>query len=158
MTLRELTIPKTHDTGRLFLTTILGIVLLAAMTLAESPDQKKIIRVEGEVHSPKKIYAPQPGYPKAAKEERIEGRVVAQVTIDERGQVSDIEIIRSLREEFDAAVVESLAQWEFEPATLHDEPVAVYYNLTVNFRLDGDSAKEKYGYGENLPMGPLVCP
>jgi len=26
-------------------------------------------------------------------------------------------------------------QWKFKPATLNGKPVAVYYNLTVNFQL-----------------------
>jgi len=28
-----------------------------------------------------------------------------------------------------------MSKWKFEPATLNGEPVDVYYNLTVNFRL-----------------------
>ncbi len=32
--------------------------------------------------------------------------------------------------------VKAIQQWKFRPATLNGEPVAVYYNLTVNFRLE----------------------
>ncbi len=35
----------------------------------------------------------------------------------------------------DQAAVDAIKKWRFEPATLHGKPVAVYYNLTVNFRL-----------------------
>jgi outer membrane biosynthesis protein TonB len=31
--------------------------------------------------------------------------------------------------------VEAVRKWRFEPATLNGEPVAVYYNFTLNFRL-----------------------
>lgn len=125
---------------RLALIAALGFVLLPVMTLAVSSGEEKIRRVEGDVQAPKKIHAPQPGYPELARKERIQGRVVALVVIDKQGKVSDIDIVQSLRDDIDTAVVESLSQWEFEPATLYDEPVEVYYNLTINFRLKRDSS------------------
>ena len=33
------------------------------------------------------------------------------------------------------AAVSAVQQWKFKPATLNGKPVAVYYNLTVNFQL-----------------------
>jgi protein TonB len=35
----------------------------------------------------------------------------------------------------DQAAVEAVRTWRFRPATLNGRPVDVYYNLTVNFRL-----------------------
>ena len=31
--------------------------------------------------------------------------------------------------------VDAMKQWKFKPATLNGKPVTVYYNLTVNFKL-----------------------
>jgi len=31
--------------------------------------------------------------------------------------------------------VKAIKKWKFKPATLNGKPVDVYYNLTVNFRL-----------------------
>ena len=31
--------------------------------------------------------------------------------------------------------VKAVSRWKFEPATLNGKPVAVYYNMTANFRL-----------------------
>jgi periplasmic protein TonB len=36
----------------------------------------------------------------------------------------------------DQAALDAVRQWKFEPATRAGEPVDVYYNLTVNFRLE----------------------
>jgi protein TonB len=33
------------------------------------------------------------------------------------------------------AAVDAIKQWRFKPATLNGRPVTVYYNLTVNFKL-----------------------
>jgi len=35
-----------------------------------------------------------------------------------------------------ATAVEAIQQWKFEPALCDGKPVAVYYNLTINFRLE----------------------
>lgn len=35
----------------------------------------------------------------------------------------------------DQKALEAVREWKFEPATLDGEPVAVYYNLTINFTL-----------------------
>jgi protein TonB len=35
----------------------------------------------------------------------------------------------------DQAAAEAIKSWKFKPATLNGKPVAVYYNLTVNFTL-----------------------
>ena len=35
----------------------------------------------------------------------------------------------------DQAAVDAVKRWKFKPATLNGKPVDVYYNLTVNFRL-----------------------
>jgi outer membrane biosynthesis protein TonB len=36
----------------------------------------------------------------------------------------------------DVAALDAIRQWKFKPGTLNGNPVPVYYNLTVNFRLD----------------------
>lgn len=33
------------------------------------------------------------------------------------------------------AAVDAVQQWKYQPATLNGKPVAVYFNLTVNFQL-----------------------
>jgi TonB family protein len=35
----------------------------------------------------------------------------------------------------DSAAADAVKKWKFKPATLNGKPVAVIYNLTVNFRL-----------------------
>jgi hypothetical protein len=46
-----------------------------------------------------------------------------------------VEVIKGLPLGLTETAIESLLQWTFEPATLDGKPVAVYYNLTFNFRL-----------------------
>lgn len=96
-----------------------------------------VLTVEGDVQKPIRIGGPVPVYPEIAKEERIEGVVVARLLIEKDGTVSEAKVVESLGEAFDAGAVEALRQWTFEPATLHDEPVRVHFHVTVRYALDG---------------------
>ncbi len=110
------------------------------------------LHVEGDVVPPEKVYTPLPQYTDAARKARIEGHVIAQAIIDKLGNVSNVAILKGLTPELNESAAETLLQWKFKPATLDGEPVAVYYNLTVNFRLGplevgGDVQPPKLVYG-----------
>ena len=47
----------------------------------------------------------------------------------------EIEVLRSPDDRLSKASVEAVRQWTFEPALCDGNPVGVYYNLTVAFRL-----------------------
>jgi protein TonB len=44
-------------------------------------------------------------------------------------------VLKTMPMGLDQAAVNAVKTWKFKPATLNGRPVAVYYNLTVNFRL-----------------------
>ncbi len=91
--------------------------------------------VGGDVRKPEKISAPQPQYTDADRKRRIQGVVIVQAIIDDWGCVRATRVIEGLSEGLDEEALKAIRQWRFRPATLNGEPVAVYYNLTVNFRL-----------------------
>jgi protein TonB len=51
-----------------------------------------------------------------AQADGLEGKFRARLTIDENGEVSNIEVLTSLEPAFDAAIVASLKTWRFKPA------------------------------------------
>jgi TonB family protein len=77
-----------------------------------------------------------PSYPGDAKKERIEGVVVVQTVIAKDGSIARTRVLKGAHPSLDAAAVAAIRGWRFEPALLDGEPVAVHYNLTINFRLD----------------------
>ena len=85
---------------------------------------------------PRKKSAPQPIYPIAHRATCGQGHVVLQAIIDKRGRVTQ----PAVKEPGDPillfAAFDAVRHWEFTPAQKQGEPVAVYYNLTVNFRVD----------------------
>ena len=100
---------------------------------AIEPD--RAIQVGGNVTRPQKIFGPNPRYTEIARKARIQGVVIVQAIIDKGGNVTAVRVLKPLPMGLDQAAVEAIKKWKFEPATLNGKPVDVYYNLTVNFRL-----------------------
>jgi protein TonB len=99
------------------------------------PEPDGPIFVTGNVVKPEKVNAPPPQYTEIARKARIQGVVIVQAVIDEQGVVTDVEVLKSLPMGLTEAAVDAVKQWTFKPATLNNKPVAVYFNLTVNFQL-----------------------
>jgi protein TonB len=99
------------------------------------PEPTGPIYVTGDVTKPEKINEIQPQYTEIARKARIQGVVILQATIDKNGDITDIKVLKPLPMGLAEAAVSAVQQWKFKPATLNGKPVAVYYNLTVNFQL-----------------------
>ncbi len=75
-----------------------------------------------------------PEYPRAAKEQNVEGDVIVEITIDEEGKVSNARAMSGHELLVDAAV-EAAKQWTFKPTKLNDHAVKVSGILTFRFKL-----------------------
>jgi len=105
----------------------------------EPPASKEAAETEtSRVTPPRVVEKAYPKYPEDAKKDKVEGVVIVQAVIGEDGTVSRVRALKRLHPSVDEAALEAIRQWRFEPALLDGEPVAVHYNLTVNFRLDSE--------------------
>lgn len=93
------------------------------------------IIVAGDVVAPEKVNAPPPVYTEIARKARVQGVVIVQAIIDKEGNVTNVKVLKGLPMGLEDAAVDAVKRWQFKPATLNGKPVAVYYNLTVNFRI-----------------------
>ncbi|HEX6900362.1 MAG TPA: energy transducer TonB [Thermoanaerobaculia bacterium] len=93
------------------------------------------LRIEGDVQRPQIIGRVDPKYTETARRARITGFVIAEAVIDWEGCVRRPRILKGLPMGLDKAAQDAVRHWTFEPATLDDEPVPVFYVLTVNFTL-----------------------
>ena len=101
-----------------------------------------IHRVGGEVEPPRVVRRVQPKYTEEARQERLQGVTILEAVIDEHGEVAEIRVLKGLGSGLDTAAVDAVKQWKFVPAMLHGKPVAVYFTLTVSFKLDSRSAAD----------------
>lgn len=101
-------------------------------------NQQAVYKVEGEVVRPERVSGDPPSYPPDSRKGKIQGRVVVEAVIDRQGDVAAARVVSAPAEDLGHAAAAAIKTWKFRPATLAGEPVPVYYNLTVNFRLSKD--------------------
>lgn len=85
---------------------------------------------------PKILSSIVPVYPAVARKNKKEGTVLLQLTIDENGNLVDIEILEDPGWEFVESAVNAVKKTKFLPAKLNDEPIVSKALLRVRYELD----------------------
>jgi protein TonB len=109
----------------------IAVTVFDDATAAKVPD---VFRVGGEVKAPEVVSRVEPVYPEEERTKRNSGIVILEVVIEANGDVSGAHVLKSAPGLDDAALT-AVKQWHFEPATRDGKPVAVIFNLTIQFRL-----------------------
>tara|TARA_B110000003_G_scaffold61154_1_gene61492 strand:+ start:1277 stop:1891 length:615 start_codon:yes stop_codon:yes gene_type:complete len=77
-----------------------------------------------------------PIYPEIAQEAGIEGVVIVQAFIDEKGRVKETLILKGVPNTgLDEAAMEAIKKTRFKPAKQRERSVGVWISIPVNFRL-----------------------
>ena len=77
-----------------------------------------------------------PTYPEIAQEAGIEGVVVVQAFIDQKGRVKETLILKGVPNTgLDEAAMEAIRKTRFRPAKQRERAVGVWISIPVNFRL-----------------------
>ena len=77
-----------------------------------------------------------PKYPEIAQEAGIEGTVVVQVFVDDKGRVKETVILKGIPNTgLDEAATEAIRGVRFRPAKQRERAVGVWISIPVNFRL-----------------------
>jgi len=85
---------------------------------------------------PVPLKAIRPKYPKAAKEAGIEGTVIVQVFVNEKGRVTETVILKGIPDSgLDAAAIKAIEKVKFRPARKGNKKIGVWISIPVNFRL-----------------------
>jgi protein TonB len=98
------------------------------------PQPKEPIHLHSGIKPPERLVNVSPAYPTVARLARQEGLVIIEATIDERGNVIDTHILRSIPL-LDEAALAAVRQWKFSPTQLNGVPVPIVMTVTVNFKL-----------------------
>jgi periplasmic protein TonB len=98
----------------------------------------KPVRVGGFIKEPKRTRYIAPEYPKLAVQARLQGVVIIEATIDDKGRVVDAKVLRGLPM-LDQAALDAVRQWVYTPTFLDGHPTPVLMVVTVNFMLSGES-------------------
>lgn len=83
---------------------------------------------------PRPIKITRPQYPQGAFDKKIEGTVLVEIMIDSSGRVVRARVLQSVPM-LDAAAIQTVYQWIFQPAVKHGRPVATIAQAPVSFRI-----------------------
>ena len=123
------------------------------------PDrEEKIRKPEALKSAMKPISQRLPAYPAALRRAGHGGDVILEVFVDEDGHVQEAKVIKRLHPYLDNAAVQAIRQWTYEPALQDGKPVAVSFQVSVNFDpAAGDliEAEAKASQGETSYPEPL---
>ena len=85
---------------------------------------------------PRPITPIKPVYPDIAQEAGIEGLVLVQCFIDEKGKVKETIVVKGIPNTgLNESAVDALRKTRFRPAKQRERPVAVWITIPINFKL-----------------------
>ena len=115
---------------------LLSLTLLCRIGFAfQAGDDSEIYRPGPGVSAPKAIHKVDPGYTQQARRALIQGTVVLEVVVDERGSPERIATISPIGFGLDERAQEAVSRWVFRPGRKDGRPVKTIATVTVDFRL-----------------------
>ncbi len=116
---------------------------LIAPSAAQAANQRPLVSLNGKtpvrsdtpgLQMPIVTRKVDPQHPLVAMEARVSGTVVLEALVDERGNVADARVARSIPL-LDQAALDAVKQWQFKPAMLKGEAVPVIVQIEMTFTL-----------------------
>lgn len=131
---------------RAFARLCLALVPCVAITAAAVDRARMVapLQAQSQVYDPgpgitlpRVIHEVKPEYTREAMQQLIQGTVWLKVVVDEQGDVTEVQVTKSLDAEYglDQAAIDAARQWKFASARKDDKPVAVRVTLEMTFTL-----------------------
>lgn len=98
------------------------------------PDSIYILEVEPNPLNFEEVRA-KIGYPREAIDQKLEGKVIVRILIDQDGAVTKSLLLKTVHPLLDQAVMDHLTELKFTPAEQAGKPIACWYTIPFNFRL-----------------------
>jgi TonB family protein len=93
-----------------------------------------VIRIGPGVTPPRLLHKVEPEYSPDARADHIQGTVVLQLAVDEKGRAIGVSVISPLGFGLDERAQAAVETWEFAPGMKDGKPVKVLATVEVNFR------------------------
>lgn len=98
--------------------------------------EKPVGGAERAKQSPARALNPQmPRYPAKARKLNIEGDVLVEAEIDDRGRPREVRVKQGLAPELDEAALSAVKRWRFQPATVEGRAVPSTHVIRIRFKL-----------------------
>jgi len=90
--------------------------------------------VSSDIAGPVPLRKVDPKYPPELRTAHVEGEVILYAIIRKDGTVDSIQLVHGVEARLDANAMEALAQWKFQPAEKHGEPIDLEAVVHIPFR------------------------
>lgn len=120
---------------------VIGGLPAAGLPPPPPPPPKQPVRIGGQVAAPALVHRVEPEYPAVAVAAQLEGMVILEATIDAKGRVASVRVLRS-RGFLDKAAIEAVKQWRYQPLMLNGQATPFVLTVTLNFALKRDGTLE----------------
>ena len=98
---------------------------------------KLVEETQGQSRPPRPVQVVSPTYPQSAQARGIEGYVILELVVSERGQVMETKVISAEPAGlFDQVAIEAVKKWSFEPGLENGRAVVSRLKQKVNFELN----------------------
>jgi TonB family protein len=94
-----------------------------------------VLKVGDAVKTPKRLVNAAPTYPQEAIDAKVQGVVVLDVLVDAEGVPSEVQVVQGIPL-LDAAAIEAVKKWRYEPTLLNGVAVPIAMTVSLNFSLD----------------------
>jgi TonB family protein len=111
-------------------------VIPQSTNAAIKPPQKTPLRVGGNASEQTLFHMVHPVYPERAKQERLEGKVILEVIINEEGFVYDVIALPGNNKILEEAAITAVKKWRYRPTYLNGEPIAASRHESIVFSLE----------------------
>jgi TonB family protein len=90
----------------------------------------------------------EPAYPQAARDARVQGTVVLELTVDREGNVTDVRVVESIPL-LDQAAIDAVREWKYEPS---DSEAPRLFRVPVPFTLEEPQKNDDRSQVEGIPF------
>ncbi|HSB60861.1 MAG TPA: TonB family protein [Vicinamibacteria bacterium] len=113
-----------------------GVVggIVGGLPAAPPPPAARVVRIGGQLVAPRIVRKVPPVFPDLAVQSRASAVVILEAEVDPRGYVRSVKVLRG-HPLFDAAAMDAVRQWRYQPLLLNGEPTAFILTVTVSFTL-----------------------
>ena len=123
--------------------------------------QDDVLRIGPGITPPSVTRKVEPEYSTEARNNGIQGTVMLEIVVNEKGRAADINVISPLGFGLDEMARAAIEKWEFVPAKKDGHPVKVLATVEVNFRFREawfDEKAERQRSTYNLTLQTLARP
>jgi len=85
---------------------------------------------------PRLLVDSKPEYPEEARKRGVEGKVILEIIVDEKGEVASARVLKSVEPVLDKVALDAAKKLRFSPATKDGRPVSVKITYTFAFVLE----------------------